>query len=839
MSDNNKKIKKPSAKRSAADDLKALEALYASSLDRIDLISDKPAPAQAPKAETAQAANVSQAAKEKTAVNFPTDYKPKRESTVEHDRIVDKIKQNRRTLSHSVWTDKPVLKPPKSAWLDDATSQLEKADIAAKAKAQNMDTLQLKKAEIKEKARDEIDVSKIFKKPPEDLVLPILHEKPQIKEIEMDIGSDRSAVREVRRPAKKTQITMNIPDSVYKGYEVSSVNKDTSVRKNILLDMPLSKQRKDSGEVFLPAGAEEILEESKREEAMRKAAEKAAEEERLRKEAEEKKRAEIEKAEKEKAEQEKAKKEEEERAALQKQQEAERQRKAAEKAAAEKAENERIAESARKLKRKPKPKYHELEFNFVNALVTLAILFITFISLVVMDRESGFINSENRNLATFPKLTAKSYFSGEFTKDVTTFFTDTVPGRESFKKFCSVFSKNLGINLDDTVVTGNHKQVKKEELDKEKVATTTTVTANTDVKPSTAVTTTKETSRTSSTEEIIEVPENLDDGAWEGDVIVFGKGDKVRAVEAYYGTFDMTSFYAQTINKWKEELPDVNVYNMSIPSASAFYIPKNFADSVSDQKDNIDNIASELKGIINVDVYDSLAKHVNEYIYSRTDHHWQPRGAYYAAQVFAEKAGVPFPALDTYEQCEIEGFLGTMYGYSDYNQELADHPDTFIYYKPDNEYTTTYYDTSFQNGVESTLFFDFAEGVSCYSAILNVDAEIAQIKTDCTNGRTLVIFKNSFGNALVPFFTHSFSTIYVCDFRYFDVNAIEFCRKVGCTDLLFAISLNACSTETHINAINNIRIQDIPVTLPWADESAEEETKNDESQAVQTTSQAQ
>lgn len=306
------------------------------------------------------------------------------------------------------------------------------------------------------------------------------------------------------------------------------------------------------------------------------------------------------------------------------------------------------------------------------------------------------------------------------------------------------------------------------------------------------------------------MPDNLDDGQWEGDVIVSGKGKNVRAMGAYYGTFENGDKYANTINKWKADLGDsVNVYNMSIPTSAAYYMPNNLKDAVSDQKDNIDNIAAGLNGIINTDVYDALAVHTKEYIYSRTDHHWQPLGAYYAAQVFADQSGIDFPDLDTYDKWEIDGFVGTMYAYSNYNSELKKYPDKFIYYKPDNndDLTVKYYDTEFKNPVESTLFFDYAEGVNCYSAILNVDQEIAEIDTGVDNGRVLVVFKDSFGNALIPFFTHGFSKIYVCDFRYFDINAIDFCKEVGCTDLLFAISLTSCSTPSKVDCLNNIRIQ--------------------------------
>jgi hypothetical protein len=62
------------------------------------------------------------------------------------------------------------------------------------------------------------------------------------------------------------------------------------------------------------------------------------------------------------------------------------------------------------------------------------------------------------------------------------------------------------------------------------------------------------------------------------------------------------------------------------------------------------------------------------------------------------------------------------------------------------------------------------------------------VQTDVGNDRTLVIFKDSYGNAMVPCLVGSFSDIYVCDIRYFTPNAVSFCEEVGATDLLFAMN---------------------------------------------------
>lgn len=697
------------------------------------------------------------------------------ESSTVHDEIVEKIVRKNKALSHSIWTDEPVLKPKKSVWLNTDDDDKKEAPKTSEKKAEKVEKSQpvqngqSKNAE--EKASDN------------EVIIPFSKEKNHIDGTKKEISVAVSADGTVKKLPNKKNFVLKIPDSYYREYDAAAQDKGPVIagKRVEIIDKrspekkPENTQKPSRVEATINVRVPVQKEEKPVREAEKKAEPKSepnpqpVEKEESDAKAEEAYRKGIEKAKKRREEREKAK----------------------------------------------KNNIHELEFNVINSVVCLLIVFGVFVALLVMKRESGFIQSENRNLATFPKFSLSSYIDGDFTSGITEYFTDTVPNREKLKSFCSDFSNILGIKLNDTVITGDFKTVKKEELDQDKIAKTTTVTAFTGSRTTTtADTKTTDTSTTTKksteSEKVVDVPDNLDDGQWEGDVIVSGKGKNVRAMGAYYGTFENGDKYANTINKWKADLGDsVNVYNMSIPTSAAYYMPNNLKDAVSDQKDNIDNIAAGLNGIINTDVYDALAEHTKEYIYSRTDHHWQPLGAYYAAQIFADQSGIDFPSLDTYDKWEIDGFVGTMYAYSNYNSELQKYPDKFIYYKPDNndDLTVKYYDTAFKNPVESTLFFDYAEGVNCYSAILNVDQEIAEIDTGVDNGRVLVVFKDSFGNALIPFFTHGFSKIYVCDFRYFDINAIDFCKEVGCTDLLFAISLTSCSTPSKVDCLNNIRIQ--------------------------------
>jgi len=474
--------------------------------------------------------------------------------------------------------------------------------------------------------------------------------------------------------------------------------------------------------------------------------------------------------------------------------------------------------------KKREPNMFKTEFRFINAACCLLCIFGIFAYLLFSQRESGFINSENRMLATMPKLTSETYLDGSFAKDMTNYFTDTVPGREKLKRICASITAKYG--LKDSLKVSNIKTAKKEVLE-EPSNIVTTVTANVNIadvldeedessqedssqqeeqekEEKEKETTTTTAATTKKKKEV----KTFDEGTVYGSVIIEGSGKDVRAISAYYGLFENSESFANVVNSYKKDLgKKVNVYNMPIPISSAFYLPKNFEDTVASQPDNIEVMKRTLKDVISVDAYSKLEEHTDEYIYSRTDHHWQPLGAYYAGQAFAEVAGINYPDLSEYGKYFKEEFCGTMYMYSDYNEELAKNPDTFTYYKPKNEYKTYYYNTDFTGKTESELFFDYAEGVNTYSVFMGGDQTICQIDTDVKNGRTLVIIKDSFGNALVPFMVNGFEHIYVVDFRYFDINVIKFLKDIKCTDLVFAMSISSMGTPSHIETLDRIRTQ--------------------------------
>lgn len=458
---------------------------------------------------------------------------------------------------------------------------------------------------------------------------------------------------------------------------------------------------------------------------------------------------------------------------------------------------------------------YSLEMHFINVVAMILVFALVSITLIVVKRESGVSEHENRELATFPALSLSSWFDGSFTAGVTEFYTDTVPYRDSMLSFSSSLSRLFGVSFGE----GGHKIIGNQGNIETQTLTGTVTTQAVEIFTGTPPAVTSDssssgsssvTSSTGSTAPVTTLPvDDPNDGKLSNGIMIVGSGKNVRALECYGGSFSYGKKYAEYVNKYKQDLGQyVNVYSMNIPTAFAYYCPDKFKNEYGSTIDNISNIRSYLSGVADVDVYSVLNSHKDEYIYSRTDHHWQPLGAYYAAQEFAKVSQVPFAELSTYEKVVETDFVGTLYAYSNYDPELAANPDTFTYYKPSNnsKLEVSYYDTSFKNPQRSQLFFKAYQKINLYSSFLGSDKQIAEIKTDCDNGRVLVIFKDSFGNALVPFLTGSFSRIYVVDLRYFTPNSIEFCQNVGATDVLFATCMFTC-TSKKANYIENLRIQ--------------------------------
>lgn len=295
-----------------------------------------------------------------------------------------------------------------------------------------------------------------------------------------------------------------------------------------------------------------------------------------------------------------------------------------------------------------------------------------------------------------------------------------------------------------------------------------------------------------------------------GGIIVCGHGVETRAFSKFNFTNENADAYAAAVNKYQEIFgADMNVFCMPIPIASAYYLPNVARGWSGSNAAAVNRIFSQLRAdVYPIDVYTALAEHVEEPIYSRTDHHWSPLGAYYAAERFSEIANVPFRSLFFYESDTVHQFVGTMYRFSK-DAAVKEAPEDFIYYRPlgvSYEATMTFYSldkarlrvVSESEPTVSDFFRYYKDGAgAAYCTFMGGDDRLVCVRTSTDSPRRLLILKDSFGNALPGYLFYSFSEIHVVDCRYFTKNIVDYAYDNKITDILFANNIqHACTPAT-------------------------------------------
>lgn len=427
--------------------------------------------------------------------------------------------------------------------------------------------------------------------------------------------------------------------------------------------------------------------------------------------------------------------------------------------------------------------------------VALTVVFAAIALFMTFGKRPNVSYEENRNLEKLPEFTWSEYWAGNVTEQFGKYYNDTVPMRSTWKLFISNFRSHLGVKYDGGVtIVGPLPVIDEPDYPDDPNNTSrpeNSIPAVVIPKPANSIPAVVIPGQTSSPEtssDTSELSTEEQDGEVSERAMVLNDG---RAFLLFNGSDGAADFNANVINSAKEQLPGVRVYSLIPPTAVSFYLPEKYAGLSESEPQYINNVNARLNGVTVIDAYSALEAHTNENIYFRTDHHWTQLGAYYAAEKFAEAAGVPFDELSQYEKREKQGFVGKMYALSGNNSLVKDNPETFTYYIPRGDHPTTYYDNDMQNPRSLPYFRDFDELIDpndFYLTYMNGTWGIVHVSGGQNNGRRLMIVKNSYGNALAPSLFNSFEDIWIVDINWNDIDIAKFAKEQGITDLLFCVS---------------------------------------------------
>lgn len=260
-----------------------------------------------------------------------------------------------------------------------------------------------------------------------------------------------------------------------------------------------------------------------------------------------------------------------------------------------------------------------------------------------------------------------------------------------------------------------------------------------------------------------------------------------RAVEVFYSSEAVISSYANLINQVANTASGAQVYSLVAPTAAEFYAPEGYRQGSSRQETAIQTIYGRLNGNIKtVPAYQAIAPHVGDYLYFRSDHHWTGLGAYYAYRGFAQAAGITPLGLSEMEYGRIPGdFLGTLYSWAGQPKRLKDNPDYVDYWRPKVEATGyAFTDASMSAGYAIDLVKRDVNSGNKYLAFTEGDHGLARFDTSVKNGRRIMVIKESYGNAMVPYLAAHYEQVYVFDPRKGNINLADFVSKQQIQDIL-------------------------------------------------------
>ena len=445
-------------------------------------------------------------------------------------------------------------------------------------------------------------------------------------------------------------------------------------------------------------------------------------------------------------------------------------------------------------------------------IITTAAFAVMFVVLNFFPR-STFSERERRDLAHFPEFGSANLTDGSYTRDISHWYSDSEPFRDGFLNVSENFNHYKGVSIS----TGDGEQIpfvsgggsledpgllagtddEDEDIDSVSIASKNDTISTADTTAPKKSTPSKNTATTDTS--------SANYSKTNSGVMLVGKEPNVRAMMCFGCTAAYVKKFTNAVNAYHDAFPDVNIWVMPIPLSIEFYCPEEAKKLNWPQKPCFDAVKKNLAdGVHYVDIYTTMQEHKDEGIYLRTDHHWAPLGGFYASEVFAKAADVPFPSMEEgYTTKVVHGFVGTMYGYS-HSLAVKRSPEDFVYYYPNTEFTTyvTAYDLDEDFKIskmhaerKGAYFAKFKDGSSgAYCTFMGSDKQITRVMTAANNGRRIIILKDSFGNTIPSCLFYSFEEVHVIDYRYFTLNMKKYVADHKITDILFANNITFCVT---------------------------------------------
>lgn len=370
------------------------------------------------------------------------------------------------------------------------------------------------------------------------------------------------------------------------------------------------------------------------------------------------------------------------------------------------------------------------------------ICILTFTVIFILLPDKVYSASEKRNLTQFPKFSIDRILSGALMEDLEDYTADQFPFRDFFMKVKTTALRALGQNESNGVYL----------------------------------------MKDGSMAERFDMPENAN-----------------------------TEETILRINDFISAHKDTSTYFMLVPNAISICPELRPLHAVTDDQNayiyKFKTALSKNENLSFVDVRDTFLSEKNTTdLYYRTDHHWTTAGAYTAFKLLADV--MDLENIPEFTPSTVSNnFYGTMVSESGFTASRPDSVEIYTPVLPDAEmplYTVTYPE---ENKKTASVYETAAlSGDNAYEVFFGGNHPLITIETAQESNRNVLIIKDSYANALIPFLIPECSKITILDPRYYYDNIDLLTQQESFTDVIFLYNVNTLSEDTVLKTVlNNVQ----------------------------------
>lgn len=255
---------------------------------------------------------------------------------------------------------------------------------------------------------------------------------------------------------------------------------------------------------------------------------------------------------------------------------------------------------------------------------------------------------------------------------------------------------------------------------------------------------------------------------------------------------------AKALQDFSARYPDLKQYFLLAPTAINIYqedLP--LWAPAQDQNAAMDSLFSALSdtSLQVIDVREPFRMEKESNLFYKTDHHWTTNGAYVAFQHAASTMELDLSAVKYSHYPVTDAFQGTLSAKSGFEDGET---ETLELYFPEQEtaYVVNYVE---EQRKSATLYHSKSlEGRDKYAVFFGGNHALIDIQTASSRQNTLLVVKDSYANAFLPFLIPYYREIVVVDPRYYYDSIDTLIQDYGIQEVLFLYNANTFFADTSL-----------------------------------------